>query len=71
MKSQGDKQKKVEKGTMLSYSNHAGKHTVEYLYEIEDGVYTTMVGKWNGFDKPVKSDCFRYMGVIQSSWKII
>ena len=62
---------KINKGTILEYSNHAGKHLVEYIREIPEGSYTKLVGKWNGFNNEMTTDCFRYQGILQSSWKII
>jgi len=61
----------MTKGNLLEYTNHAGKHIVEYIGEIEDGAYTTLIGKWNDFDEEIEHKCFRYMGVIQNSWKKI
>lgn len=55
---------------MLEYYNHAGRHLVEYLYEKEDGLYSTMYGKWNGFDNVVEHRVFRFNGHIQSGWNI-
>ena len=61
----------MKKGTLLKYTNHAGEHIVEYVSEIKDGAYTSLVGKWNGFKEPIITECFKYMGVIQSGWRII
>lgn len=65
-----DKGKGIKEGIFFEYSNHAGKHIVEYIREIDDGAYTKMIGKWNGFNEEVTHECFRYQGVIQNGWKL-
>ena len=60
----------MEKETKIYFSNHAGKHIAEYIREEEDGAYTTLICKLNGFDGETRIPCFRYQGQIQSSYSL-
>lgn len=62
--------KKIKKGTIIEFYNHAGKQTAKYIKEIKNGAYTDMLCYLNSFNKPTLISCFRYQGVIQSSYKV-